>query len=102
MKGPPGAKDIPHFKMLIKQKNVRMEEILNEHVASIKNTGFADQRLCAMAYSKFEEAFLLLDKALRIDASTTEYGKVTEPTPIPQEFAPGVAVSDQRFDNDGA
>lgn len=88
MKAPPGAHDIPHFKMLIKQKNVRMEEILNDHVGQIRNSGFADQRLCQMAYSKFEEAFLLLDKALRIDADQREYGKIPDPTPIPAEFAP--------------
>lgn len=94
MKAPPGAKDISHFKMLVRQKNARMEEILAEHVTEIRNSGFADQRLANMAYSKFEEGFLLLDKALRIDASATEYGKISDPTPIPAEFAPRIGSAE--------
>jgi hypothetical protein len=101
MKAPPGAKDVASFKMLVKQKNTRMEELLNEHVSQIKNTGFADQRLAQMAYSKFEEGWLLLDKALRIDADPREYGKVAPlDTPIPSDFAAPLGIED-KFNDDG-
>lgn len=98
MKAPPGASDIAAFKMQLALKNQRMEEILNEHVSQIRNTGFADQRLCQMAYSKFEEAWLLLAKALRIDADTREYGKVPLDTPIPSDFTP--KLGDASHDGD--
>lgn len=88
MKAPPGAHDVESFKMLVQQKNDRMEVILAEHVAQIRNSGFADQRLCSMAFTKFEEGFLILAKALRINADTREYGKVPLDTPIPSDFNP--------------
>jgi hypothetical protein len=100
MKAPPGAHDIESFKMLLQQKNDRMEAILVEHVAQIRNTGFADTRLCAIAHTKFEEGWLLLAKALRINpADPNEYGKVPLDTPIPSDFKPAIG-DDRRFGAD--
>jgi hypothetical protein len=99
MEAPKGASDIAGFKMLLGQKNDRMEQILAEHVAAIKNTGFADARLCAMAHTKFEEGFLILQKALRINADPREYGKVPNVEAIPKEFTPPT-LDDRRFGAD--
>jgi hypothetical protein len=63
--------------------------ILNE-CAGLAKSGFADARIAANAYSKFEEAFLLLRKALRIKeemADPNDYGKKPDPNPIkPDDF----------------
>lgn len=99
MKAPPGARDVESFKMLLQQKNDRMEAILAEHVAAIRNTGFSDARLCAMAHTKFEEGFLILAKALRVNADTREYGKVPNVEEIPKEFTPKIG-DDRRFGAD--
>ena len=99
MKAPPGAHDVESFKMLLQQKNDRMEQLLNEHVAQIKNTGFADARLAQMAYSQFEQGWLLLAKALRINVDQREYGKVPLDTPIPSDFKPQIG-DDRRFGAD--
>jgi hypothetical protein len=100
MKAPPDTPDIPAFKMRLAQKSARMEQILAEYIADIRNVGFADQRLCAMAHSKFEEGWLLLGKALRINpVDPNEYGKVMPDIPIPREFTPH-KVDDRRFGAD--
>jgi hypothetical protein len=100
MKAPPGSTDISAFKTLLRAKNARMEEILNQHISETKNTGFTDARLCQMAYSKFEEGWLLLEKALRIDHDGREYGKVPLDTPIPSDFAAPASLDDRRFGAD--
>jgi hypothetical protein len=65
--------------------------VLNE-CAGLAKSGFADARLAANAYNKFEEAFLLLRKALRIAAENddpNEYGKKPDSNPIkPDSFTP--------------
>jgi hypothetical protein len=65
--------------------------VLNE-CAGLAKSGFADARLAANAYNKFEEAFLLMRKALRIAAEAddpNEYGKKpTSDVPVPQSFKP--------------
>ena len=99
MKAPPGARDISAFKTLLRAKNARMEEILNQHISETKNTGFTDARLCQMAYSKFEEGWLLLEKALRIDHDGREYGKVPNVEKIPEDFTPKIG-DDRRFGAD--
>ena len=67
--------------------------VLNE-CAGLAKSGFADERVAANAYSKFEEAFLLLRKALRIKAELSdpnEYGKKSDPNPLrPESFTPRV------------
>jgi hypothetical protein len=66
--------------------------ILNE-CAGLAKSGFADERLAAAAYQKFEEAFLLLRKALRRaedQLDPNDYGKRPSPGPLPDEFAPRV------------
>jgi len=67
--------------------------VLNE-CAGLAKSGFADARLAANAYNKFEEAFLLLRKALRIAAEADDpnnYGKApTSDVPAPQSFTPRV------------
>jgi len=84
--------DAARMNLTIKHK--RMEEILEQHVAELAKAGMFDGRLLAMTRSKFEEAFLLLDKALRhppADGSQQrEYGKVPSATPIPEDFKPGI------------
>ena len=87
----PNSPDMQALKMNLLQKNIRMEEVLSEHVTQIRNSGFADQRLAQMAFSKFEEGWLLLEKSLRINASPTEYGKVPSMTPMPDSFKPNQA-----------
>jgi hypothetical protein len=76
--------------------------VLNE-CAGLAKSGFADARVSALAYNKFEEAFLLLRKALRIAAESddpNEYGKKpTSDVPVPSEFAQRVDRGD--FDGQG-
>lgn len=80
--------------MMLAMKHKRMEEVLEQHVAQLAQAGMFDARLLAMTRSKFEEAFLILDKALRhppADGSQRrEYGKVPSATPIPDDFSPGM------------
>ena len=63
--------------------------VLNE-CEGLAKSGFADARLAANAYNKFEEAFLLLRKSLRIKedlADPNEYGKKpATDVPAPQSF----------------
>jgi hypothetical protein len=78
--------------------------ILNE-CAGLAKSGFADARISANAYAKFEEAFLLLRKALRIAAENddpNDYGKKPDPNPIkPAEFTPRVdPVGDYNADGE--
>ena len=65
--------------------------VLNE-CEGLAKSGFADARLAANAYNKFEEAFLLLRKALRIKEEQddpNEYGKKPSLYPAkPEGFRP--------------
>lgn len=68
------------------------KRLLNE-CAALAKSGFADRRVAAAAYGRFEEAFLLMRKALRLAGETpdpNDYGKVDQPGPLPEEFKPDV------------
>jgi len=93
MKMPPNSPDVDTGKKNLHSAYQAMELRLLHECSELGKSGFADQRLAAAAYQKFEEAFMLLKKALRL-ASPNDYGKVPAAGPYPKDFAPRIDDAD--------
>lgn len=105
---PPDSPDLDTAKLKIATRFKNFEIALNEQLVNLANSGFADQRLCAIAKTDFEKAFLTLEKAIRI-GSPDDYAKQPYPPghekfipptdPMPsRNIAPRDYLSDQRND----
>jgi hypothetical protein len=90
---PPDSPDVDTGRKNLENAYRAMEMRLLHECSELSKSGFGDKRLSAAAYQKFEEAFLLLRKALRLDAGN-DYGKVPAPGPFPRDFAPRVDDED--------
>jgi len=93
MQMPPNSPDVDAGKQNLHNAYKSMELRLLHECSELGKSGFADQRLAAAAYQKFEEAFLLLRKALRL-SNPSEYAKTPSPGPIPKDFAPRIDDAD--------
>ena len=80
MQMPPDSPDLDTAKLKIASRFRNFENALMEQITTLATSGFADQRLCAIAKTDFEKAFLTLEKAIRI-GSPDDYAK--------QPFGPG-------------
>ena len=87
MKLPEGSGSIDQAKDKLASAYQAMEMRLLHECKELANSGFADRRLSAAAHQKFEEAFLLLAKALR-RGSPNDYTKAPAAGPYPDTFAP--------------
>jgi hypothetical protein len=85
---PPDSPDLETAKLMIASRFKNFEIALNDEIVELANSGFADQRLCAIAKTDFEKAFLTLEKAIRIGAPN-EYAKQPYPDGHPK-FVPPV------------
>lgn len=75
-----------------------LEETVLMEVDNLAKGGFSDKRWCAIARTKFEEAFMALHRALRDypGADPQNYGKVPLDQPLPREFQPPVDPEPRR------
>jgi hypothetical protein len=74
MQMPPESPDLDTAKLKIASRFRNFEAALNEQLTQLATSGFADARLCAIARTDFEKAFLTLEKAIRI-GSPDDYAK---------------------------
>jgi len=90
MQLPGWSTDLQAGKEKLAERYADLEKRVLNECQSLANSGFTDKRLVANAYEKFEEAFLLLRKSLRLDAGTDqrEYGKVHKAGEMPPGFTP--------------
>lgn len=80
MKLPAGACDLAEAKDLLKLRYVAMERRLVEEVEDLANSGFSDQRWCAIARTHLQEGMAALRRALRDEPLERDsYAKVAMP-----------------------
>jgi hypothetical protein len=65
---PKNSPDMETGKLRVASRFRNIETMLQADLEEVANSGFADKRLCAMAKSELEKAFLLIEKALRLGA----------------------------------
>jgi hypothetical protein len=103
MKLPPKSPDMETAIENLHRRYARYERILMDEIDELARAGFSDKRLCAVARTDFEKAFLVLHKALRDypgdDAS--DYGKILGSSPVPKEFTPRADPSPGRLPDGG-
>lgn len=87
MRLPKGCATLEDAKAELASHYQVMEMRLERECADLATSGFADARLCSMAHTKFEEAFLILMKALR-RGSPNDYAKQPRVVPDPESFTP--------------
>jgi hypothetical protein len=80
MQMPPDSPDLDTARLKIASRFRNFEAALMEQLSQLATSGFADARLCAVARTDFEKAFLTLEKAIRI-GTPDDYAK--------QPFQPG-------------
>jgi hypothetical protein len=87
MELPARSPDLETAKMKIASRFVSMENRLMEEIAAVATSGFADQRLCAIARADIEKGFMALHKALRF-GENNDYGKIPLDEPLHRSFTP--------------
>lgn len=88
MEMPDKSADLYTAKLKIATRFRNFEEALMQQLSELATSGFADARLCAMARSDFERAFLELEKAIRL-SEPDYYAKQPMP-PDAKAFQPPV------------
>lgn len=78
MELPDNHGDLEQAKLAVASRFRNYESSLMKAIEELANSGFADKRLCAVARTDFERAFLILEKAIRIGAPD-EYAKQPGP-----------------------
>ena len=91
--------DLEQAKLSLLSRWRNYEKHLIADLHDLANSGFADARLCAMARSDLEKAFLEIEKALRLGAPN-EYAKAPTP-PGDTAFRPRVDPTPEINSNTG-
>jgi hypothetical protein len=92
MQMPPKSHTIEEAKANIAERLDAAQRSIENYIDDVANTGFADKRLCAIAKTDIEKAFLILAKALRM-GSPNDYAKQPFPDDA-SELAPPPAAGD--------
>jgi len=90
MQMPPDSPDMTAAVDHLHARYATLEERVLFEVDGLAKAGFSDKRWCAIARTKFEEAFMALHRALRDypQNDPNQYGKIPYDQPLPREFAP--------------
>lgn len=94
----PNHGDLEEAKLNIATRWRNYEMHLVDDLEKLANSGFADRRLCAVAKTELEKAFLVIEKALRLGAPE-DYAKAPNPPggdPFRSPTDPAINVSEQR------
>ena len=100
MELPKNDGDLEQAKISLAMRFKNYEGHLRDEISQLSNSGFADGRLCAIAWTDIEKGFLALEKALRIGAPN-DYAKAPQPTganPFRPRVdpAPGANIAEER------
>jgi hypothetical protein len=89
MKMPPNSPDMDAARENLKAQYQKLEAYVLRQVDDLAKSGIAGQRLCAIARTDIERAFMALEKALMIGGPAgNDYAKVPSVDPFPQSFRP--------------
>ena len=92
MKMPPKSPDLEAGVDGLHQYYAALEKVILANIDELAGAGFSDRRMCAIARTDFEKAFMVLHRALRDypGDDPNNYAKVPHTHPMPPQFTPPV------------
>ena len=92
MQLPPNSPDMLAGINNLHQHYSKLEKHVLDAIDELAKSGLGDQRMCAIARTDFEKAFMVLHRALRDypDDDPNQYGKRPHHEPLPKSFTPPV------------